>query len=122
MCQLQLAACMLDPPQVQQGVQEATAGLCDALCTVQARVADAAATDEAVAVRLERRRAELARAEKRLATLASVRPAYMDEFEVLSTQLQVRSAQLLEQTSSIRLIDRLTMSFRGCFEDLVLHG
>lgn len=33
---------------------------------------------------------ELERAEKRLATLAGVRPPYMDEYEALTAQLQVR--------------------------------
>jgi hypothetical protein len=36
---------------------------------------------------------ELERAEKRLATLAGVRPPYMDEYEALTGQLQVRHAK-----------------------------
>ncbi len=38
---------------------------------------------------MEKRRAELERAEKRLGTLAAVRPAYMDEYEALQGTLQV---------------------------------
>jgi hypothetical protein len=34
---------------------------------------------------------ELERAEKRLATLAGVRPPYMDEYEALTGQLQVQT-------------------------------
>jgi hypothetical protein len=42
-----------------------------------------------LSARLDKRRSELERAEKRLATLAGVRPAYMDEYEALTGQLQV---------------------------------
>jgi hypothetical protein len=42
-----------------------------------------------LSARLDKRRAELERAEKRLATLAGVRPAYMDEYEALTGQMQV---------------------------------
>ena len=38
--------------------------------------------------KLEKRRAELERADKRLSSLAVVRPAYMDEYEALQAELQ----------------------------------
>ena len=38
---------------------------------------------------------ELERAEKRLATLAGVRPPYMDEYEALTAQLQVGTQSAL---------------------------
>lgn len=38
--------------------------------------------------KLHKRRAELERAEKRLSNLAVVRPAYLDEYEVLQAELQ----------------------------------
>jgi flagellar biosynthesis chaperone FliJ len=50
-----------------------------------------------LSARLDKRRSELERAEKRLATLAGVRPAYMDEYEALTGQLQV--SQLSEMAS-----------------------
>ena len=38
--------------------------------------------------KLDKRRGELERADKRLSSLAVVRPAYMDEYEVLQAELQ----------------------------------
>lgn len=38
--------------------------------------------------KVEKRKLELERGEKRLASLQSVRPAYMDEYEVLQSNLQ----------------------------------
>ena len=38
--------------------------------------------------RLDKRRSELERAERRLSTLTAVRPAYMDEYERLQGELQ----------------------------------
>lgn len=59
------------------------------LCSLQ--ISELASAEAALDSKLERRRAELERAEKRLATLAAVRPAYMDEYEALEGQLQVRA-------------------------------
>ncbi len=38
--------------------------------------------------KLDKRRSELERAERRLSTLTAVRPAYMDEYERLQGELQ----------------------------------
>lgn len=47
--------------------------------------------------KLEKRRAELERADKRLASLAVVRPAYMDEYESLQAELQQLFGVYLER-------------------------
>lgn len=47
--------------------------------------------------KLEKRRAELDRADKRLSSLAVVRPAYMDEYEVLQAELQQLFGVYLER-------------------------
>lgn len=47
--------------------------------------------------KLDKRRAELERAEKRLSSLAVVRPAYMDEFEGLQAELQQLFGVYLER-------------------------
>ena len=47
--------------------------------------------------KLEKRRAELERADKRLASLAVVRPAYMDEYEDLQAELQELFGAYLER-------------------------
>ena len=47
--------------------------------------------------KLDKRRTELERAEKRLSSLAVVRPAYMDEFESLQAELQQLFGVYLER-------------------------
>ena len=59
------------------------------LNSLQSKLVELSGSEGQLAARLEKRRAELERAEKRLATLAGVRPAYMDEYEALQGQLQV---------------------------------
>lgn len=49
---------------------------------------DNVASDEAnLEAKIEKKRAELERNQKRLATLHTVRPAYMDEYEKLEQEL-----------------------------------
>jgi hypothetical protein len=50
---------------------------------------------------------ELERAEKRLATLAGVRPPYMDEYEALTGQLQVMRVLSLQLSKGICLHENL---------------
>jgi hypothetical protein len=69
-------------PAVCVQVQDSTAG-------AEAQLQELVREEGALAAKLEKRRAELERSEKRLATLASVRPAYMDEYERLQGELQV---------------------------------
>ncbi|KAF8065720.1 cluap1 [Scenedesmus sp. PABB004] len=79
-----------DTSAVEAGIQETIAGLADALAGLRAKAAEAGASEAALAARVDKRRGELERAEKRLATLAGVRPAYMDEHDALTAQLQAR--------------------------------
>lgn len=65
------------------------AGVDDALRSLAAQVQELSSVESGLESKLEKRRQELERAEKRLATLAAVRPAYMDEYEQLQGQLQV---------------------------------
>lgn len=78
-----------DPDHIERCISEAAAGVEEALRGCRSQIADLASAEVALDGKLERRRVELERAEKRLATLAAVRPAYMDEYEALEGQLQV---------------------------------
>ena len=55
---------------------------------------------------MEKRRAELERADKRLASLAVVRPAYMDEYEGLQAELQQLFGTYLERVRQAMLTAR----------------
>jgi hypothetical protein len=78
-----------DAAAVDAAASEAVAAVEEALSAARAQAAELQAVGAALAARSARRRGELERAEKRLATLEAVRPAYMDEYEALEAQLQV---------------------------------
>lgn len=61
----------------------------DAQRQLSAALGEVAGAEASLASKLDKRRSELERCEKRLATLTGVRPAYMDEYERLTGELQV---------------------------------
>ncbi|GBF96913.1 hypothetical protein Rsub_09918 [Raphidocelis subcapitata] len=88
-----------------RAVAEARGGAEDAAEAARAQVAELAAAAEQLDAQLERRRGELERAEKRLATLAAVRPAYADEYEALEGQLQTLFAHYLERHRNLEFLE-----------------
>lgn len=52
------------------------------------QLSDIKETDSGLEAKIHKRKSELERCEKRLATLQGVRPAYMDEYEKLVEELQ----------------------------------
>lgn len=58
----------------------------DHIRSLEEQLRELGRAEEGLDSRIEKRRAELERAEKRLATLQSVRPAYMDEYEKLQAR------------------------------------
>ena len=55
--------------------------------------------------KIEKRRTELERSEKRLSTLQSVRPAYMDEYELLQAQMQELYTKYLERHRNLEYLE-----------------
>ena len=55
--------------------------------------------------KIEKRRAELERSEKRLSTLQSVRPAYMDEYEQLQAKMQDLYTKYLERHRNFEYLE-----------------
>ena len=55
--------------------------------------------------KIEKRRAELERSEKRLSTLQSVRPAYMDEYEQLQAKMQDLYTKYLERHRNLEYLE-----------------
>ncbi|KIZ04153.1 Clusterin-associated protein 1 [Monoraphidium neglectum] len=97
-----------DSEHVERCIAEAAAGVDEALGSARAQassISELAAAEAALDAKLERRRAELERAEKRLATLAAVRPAYMDEYEALEGQLQVLYTHYLERHRNLQYLE-----------------
>ena len=86
----------------------------EGLAQVSSQLQELQVLEQGLEARLAKRRAELERAEKRLATLAAVRPAYMDEYEQLQAQLQVRGRWDMEGgLSTMEMARRLTSRRRA---------
>eukprot|EP00877_Chromochloris_zofingiensis_P002789 jgi/Chrzof1/12510/Cz06g36260.t1 len=95
----------LEGEYVERSIGEAIAGVDDALRSLAAQVQELSSVESGLESKLEKRRQELERAEKRLATLAAVRPAYMDEYEQLQGQLQVLYVHYLERFRNLEYLE-----------------
>ncbi|NWW80452.1 CLUA1 protein, partial [Climacteris rufus] len=66
------------------------------------------AVDEAnLEAKIEKRKLELERSQKRLQTLQSVRPAFMDEYEKIEEQLQKQYSSYLEKFRNLSYLEQL---------------
>eukprot|EP00075_Anas_platyrhynchos_P008128 XP_021129889.2 clusterin-associated protein 1 isoform X1 [Anas platyrhynchos] len=66
------------------------------------------ALDEAnLEAKIEKRKLELERSQKRLQTLQSVRPAFMDEYEKIEEQLQKQYSSYLEKFHNLTYLEQL---------------
>ncbi|KAF6264738.1 Clusterin-associated protein-1 [Scenedesmus sp. NREL 46B-D3] len=109
---LRALAAAHDTSMVEAGIQETISGLSEALCSVAGKLQELASTERQLSARLDKRRSELERAEKRLATLAGVRPAYMDEYEALTGQLQVLWLHYLERFRNLQFLEAQLEGYR----------
>ena len=64
-----------------------------------------AADEQTLSQRVEKRQQELSRAEKRLASIASVRPAYMDEYDRLQENLQELFTRYLDKLRNLEYLE-----------------
>ncbi|NXX13178.1 CLUA1 protein, partial [Podargus strigoides] len=66
------------------------------------------ALDEAnLEAKIEKRKLELERSQKRLQTLQSVRPAFMDEYEKIEEQLQIQYSSYIEKFHNLTYLEQL---------------
>ena len=78
----------MDVQDIEQQVHEQIVAARENVENVGRALANLDKDENSLEGKIEKRRAELERAEKRLSTLESVRPAYMDEYERLQEGLQ----------------------------------
>jgi len=73
----------VDLDEIEAQVQEQIASVRDNVQGLERTLGDLRRDEESLESKIEKRRAELERAEKRLSALRQVRPAYMDEYDQL---------------------------------------
>ena len=73
----------VDLDEIESQVQEQIASVRENVQGLERMLDDLKRDEESLESKIEKRRAELERSEKRLSALQQVRPAYMDEYEQL---------------------------------------
>ncbi|GAB0196317.1 clusterin-associated protein 1 [Grus japonensis] len=77
------------------------------------------ALDEAnLEAKIEKRKLELERSQKRLQTLQSVRPAFMDEYEKIEEQLQKQYSNYLEKFHNLTYMEQLLDEHRRTEQEM----
>ncbi|KFQ47236.1 Clusterin-associated protein 1, partial [Nestor notabilis] len=77
------------------------------------------ALDEAsLEAKIEKRKSELERSQKRLQTLQSVRPAFMDEYEKIEEQLQKQYSSYLEKFRNLTYLEQLLDDHRRTEQEM----
>ncbi|XP_009984197.1 PREDICTED: clusterin-associated protein 1 [Tauraco erythrolophus] len=77
------------------------------------------ALDEAnLEAKIEKRKLELERSQKRLQTLQSVRPAFMDEYEKIEEQLQKQYSSYLEKFRNLTYMEQLLDDHRRAEQEM----
>ncbi|XP_054699445.1 clusterin-associated protein 1 isoform X4 [Grus americana] len=77
------------------------------------------ALDEAnLEAKIEKRKLELERSQKRLQTLQSVRPAFMDEYEKIEEQLQKQYSSYLEKFHNLTYMEQLLDEHRRTEQEM----
>ncbi|NXX39505.1 CLUA1 protein, partial [Tricholaema leucomelas] len=78
------------------------------------------ALDEAsLEAKIEKRKVELERSQKRLETLQSVRPAFMDEYEKVEEQLQKQYSSYLEKFRNLTYLEQLLENDRQTEQEML---
>ncbi|NWR38046.1 CLUA1 protein, partial [Tachuris rubrigastra] len=68
--------------------------------------------------KIEKRKSELERSQKRLQTLQSVRPAFMDEYEKIEEQLQKQYSSYLEKFRNLAYMEQLLDDHRRAEQEM----
>lgn len=90
---------------IERSVKEGVAAVREQTASLESLQSGLAKDDKALQGKLEKRRGELERSEKRLSTLQAVRPAYMDELEKLQAQLQQLYVVYLERFRNLEYLE-----------------
>lgn len=78
----------LDITEIEQGIRNATQNLEEDIQKTNIMIENIAADEANLEAKIEKRKLDLDRYQKRLQTLKSVRPAFMDEYERLELELE----------------------------------
>ncbi|OAE34913.1 hypothetical protein AXG93_400s1080 [Marchantia polymorpha subsp. ruderalis] len=76
-----------DMDEIERGLKEAITAMLESISASEQEQSSSEKDEKAMEAKVEKRKLELERSEKRLSTLHNVRPAYMDKYEALQKDL-----------------------------------
>ena len=95
-----------DLTEMEESVTEAIRGGEEEISEMLSKLENAAGDDSNLRGKIEKKQAELERSEKRLKSLQSVRPAYMDEFERLEADLKQQYEMYVEKFRNMTYLEQ----------------
>ena len=99
-------ASAFDLSDIEQSVHEAIRSSEEEISEMLSKLENAASDDSNLQGKIEKKQSELERSEKRLKSLQSVRPAYMDEFERLETELKQQYEMYVEKFRNMTYLEQ----------------
>lgn len=96
---------MLDFTEIEKGVRGSIAAVNNEIQRVNQMVENCAADEANLALKIEKKKQELERNQKRLRSLANVRPAFMDEYEKLEVELKKQYEAYMERFQNLGYLE-----------------
>ncbi|CAM9923916.1 unnamed protein product [Lampetra planeri] len=107
----------LEMAETEKTLRAAIKGVVDEVEKTK-RMLENVASDEAnLDSKIEKRRAELERSHKRLQTLHTVRPAFMDEYEAVEAELQINYTAFVEKFRNLAFLEQQLNEQRRAEQD-----
>lgn len=94
-----------DMDEIEKSVENAISAVEENIASAKQDLEALRIDEKTLEAKYEKKKLELERAQKRLSTLENVRPAYMDEYEVLEKQLQGLFESYLEKHRNLQWLE-----------------
>ena len=95
-----------DMSDIEQSVHEAIRSSEEEISEMLSKLENASSDDSNLQGKIEKKQSELERSEKRLKSLQSVRPAYMDEFERLESDMKQQYDMYVEKFRNMAYLEQ----------------
>lgn len=100
-----------DFDELEQSLKEGIALMLEKIAVTEKDLLQTQAEEKSIQLALQKRKMELERSEERLATFMNVRPAYMDEYEVLQKELQAFFSIYVERFRNLQWLEAQVEGF-----------
>ena len=96
----------VDIDEIEKGIEQSTESVNNEVHRINQRIDNLASDEANLEVKIEKKKQELERNRKRLQSLANVRPAFMDEYERLETELQRQYELYVEKFRNLTYLEQ----------------